>query len=432
MDISVIGSGYVGLVAGVCLADLGNNVICVDNDEEKIRILNNGDIPIYEPGLKDIMDINVREGRLKFTTDLKSSVENSTIIFIAVGTPPDKDHKADLSYVKQVSAEIGGYINGYKIIVNKSTVPVGTGQIVKNIIKENLKGNYDFDVVSNPEFLREGSAVKDFVSPDRVVVGCESEKAEEFMLRIYRNMARVGNPIFVTDIETAEMIKYASNALLATKISFINEIARLCEKVGANVKEVAKGVGLDNRIGPKFLQAGVGYGGSCFPKDVKALVQIGKENDIEFKIIRATENVNMEQRYVFVEKVKSIYPDVNGKKFAVWGLAFKPRTDDMREAPSITIINKLLGEGAEIIAYDPVAKDNALKIMPDIKIADSPYDALKGCDALLVLTEWNEFRALNMDKVKSLLKSPVIIDGRNIYEPAEMKKTGFNYISFGR
>jgi len=432
MKISVIGTGYVGLVAGVCLADLGNKVICVDKVEEKIRMLNDGVLPIYEPGLKDIMDINVGENRLEFTTDLKYAVESSEVVFIAVGTPPDKDHRADLSYVKEVAAQIGGYINGYKIIVNKSTVPVGTAKIVKKIIKKNLKGDYDFDVVSNPEFLREGSAVKDFVSPDRVVIGSESEKAKDYMLKIYRNMSRVGNPIFITSVETAEMIKYASNAMLATKISFINEVARLCEEVGANVKEVAKGVGLDKRIGPRFLQAGVGYGGSCFPKDVKALIQIGKEHGVDLKILRATEKVNMEQRDIFVQKVKKIYPDLKGKRFAVWGLAFKPRTDDMREAPSITILNKLMKEGAEIVAYDPVAEENALCIMPNIKTSQNRYDALKDCDALLIFTEWNEFRSLDINTVKSLLKNPVIIDGRNVYEPDELKSYGIKYYSFGR
>jgi len=428
----VIGTGYVGLVAGTCLADMGNDVICVDKIPEKIELLKNGIIPIYEPGLQDLLDINAAQGRLRFTTDLADGIKKSEVIFIAVGTPPGANHEADLSSVLEAAREIGRNINGYKVVVDKSTVPVGTARKVKQTIIENLSSDYNADVVSNPEFLREGSAVKDFVTPDRIVIGTDSKKAKKIMERIYRGNVRAGNPLLITDIESAELIKYASNAFLATKISFMNEMARLCEKVGADVKQVALGMGLDKRIGPRFLQAGVGYGGSCFPKDVKALIQTGIEYDVPFSILPAVENINIDQRRIMLQKVKQVHPDLKGKRIAIWGLAFKPRTDDIREAPSIDIIQGLLDEGAEVAAYDPVAHENVKEIYPDLIYGTDPYSILEGCDALLLVTEWNVFRELDFKRVKSLMKTPILIDGRNIYERDEIERYKFTYIGFGR
>jgi len=432
MKISVIGTGYVGLVVGVCLSDLGHEVFCIDVDEKKIEDLKKGILPIYEPGLKDILDHNVRENRLFFTTDLRMAITMSEAIFIAVGTPPDADHKADVSAVVAVSKIIGECLNGYKIIINKSTVPVGTGDMVKDIIAKNLREKTEFDIVSNPEFLREGTAVKDFMSPDRIVIGADTERARRIMQRMYRGIARTGKPILITDIKSAEMIKYASNCFLATKISFINEVARLCELVGANVKEVAKGMGLDQRIGPRFLQAGVGYGGSCFPKDVKALIQKAKEHNVELKIMDKVEEVNYEQRFIPSIKLKKIFGDLKGLKIGIWGLAFKPKTDDMREAPSITIINDLMKQGAHIVAFDPIAKETAQAVIKGIEYAESPYETVEGCDALLLVTEWNEFRELDMKKVKKMMRKPVIIDCRNIYEREELERLGFTYDGFGK
>lgn len=432
MQIAVIGTGYVGLVAGACLADMGNDVICIDKVKEKIDTLNRGEIPIYEPGLKDILDMNVKENRLHFSTDLKEGVEKSEVIIIAVGTPPGANHEADMTSVLEVAKAIGQYINGDKVVVNKSTVPVGTARKVKQVILDTMKGGYLVDVVSNPEFLREGTAIKDFTVPDRIIIGTDSPSAQKIMERVYRGVVRTGNPLFVTDIESAELIKYASNSFLATKISFINEIARLCEKVGADVKKVAVGIGLDKRIGSRFLQAGAGYGGSCFPKDVKALIQIGIQHGNPFSILQAVEKINEEQRIIIVDKLRTIYPDLSGKRIAIWGLAFKPRTDDIREAPSLSVIKMLLENGAEVAAFDPVAQNNVEKVFPNLQFGHNPYSILLGCDALIVITEWNEFRELDFDKVKSLMKSPVIIDGRNIYEKEEMEKLGFKYICFGR
>ena len=433
MNITIVGTGYVGLVAGTCLADMGNDVICVDKDITKIEELNQGIIPIYEPGLKDILEINVKEKRLHFSSDMKEACEKSDAIFIAVGTPPDENHEADVSNVYAVAKAIGNYITSDKIIVNKSTVPVGTARNVKKIILENLAvKDLNVDVVSNPEFLREGSAIKDFVSPDRIIIGTDSERAKKVMEKIYRGNVRTGKPLMVTDIESAELIKYASNAFLATKISFINEIARLCEKVGADVKKVAIGMGLDDRIGSRFLQAGVGYGGSCFPKDVKALIQTGKAKGVDFSIVSAVEKINTQQREITIEKLKTIYPDLKGKRIALWGLAFKPRTDDIRDAPSIDIIRSLKASGAEVFAFDPVAQKNVKKLLPDLIFGHDPYSILDGCDALIVVTEWNEFRDLDFEKVRSLMRAPVIIDGRNIYERDEIEKQGFTYIGFGR
>lgn len=432
MKISCMGCGYVGLVAGTCLADMGNEVICFDIDKGKINKLEKGIIPIYEPGLKDMFERNIKEKRLHFSNGIKTAIKESNVIFITVGTPPGKNNEADLFAVESVAEQIGRNINTYKVIVNKSTVPVGTAELVKNIIKRDQTVEYEFDVVSNPEFLREGEAVKDFTNPDRIVIGTDSERAKKIMVSIYRGIARTDKPVFITDIKSAEMIKYASNAMLATRISFMNEIAQLCEKVGADVKSVAKGVGLDNRIGPRFLQAGMGYGGSCFPKDVKALAELMKRNKVKGKILSAVNWVNENQRNFILSKIKRLLPHLNGKTIAIWGLAFKPKTDDIREAPSIAIIMELQGLGAKIRAFDPEARINAKKVLKDVTFCNDPYSTVKGCDALVIATEWNEFRVLDMDKVKRLLKQPNIIDGRNIYEPEEMRSAGFNYIGIGR
>ncbi len=432
MNISCMGCGYVGLVAGTCLADMGNKVTCFDIDKVKINKLKMGIIPIYEPGLKDMFDRNVKEGRLHFVNDIKSAIKKSDVIFITVGTPPGKNHEADLFAVKAVAEQIGRNMNGYKVIVNKSTVPVGTAELVREIIKGKQATGYEFDVVSNPEFLREGEAVKDFTNPDRIVIGADNEKSRKIMLSIYRGIARADKPVFITDIKSAEMIKYASNAMLATRISFMNEIAQLCEKVGADVKSVAKGVGLDNRIGPRFLQAGIGYGGSCFPKDVKALIELMKRNNVKGKILSAVDWVNEDQRRFVIQKIKKLIPSLKGKTIAIWGLAFKPKTDDIREAPSIAIILELQRSGVKIRAFDPEAKINAKKVLKGVTFCNDPYTTVKGCDALVIATEWNEFRVLDVDRVKRLLRKPNIIDGRNIYEPEEMRSAGFNYIGIGR
>ncbi len=432
MKITIIGTGYVGLVVGPCLAELGNDVICLDIDQEKIDKLNKGIVPIYEPGLKDVLKRNFKEKRISFTTNVKEAIQKSEVIFIAVGTPSGKDHKADLSFVKQVAKDIGRYMTDYKVIVDKSTVPVGTAEVVTNIIKQNQKEKIDFDVVSNPEFLREGQAINDFMMPDRVVIGVDNGKAKAIMESIYKGIARTNKPIMFTDTKSAEIIKYASNAMLATRISFMNEIGRLCEKSGGDVKDVAKGMGLDSRIGTRFLQAGVGYGGSCFPKDVNALAQTMIHHNVESKILQAVEKVNEEQKKSLLPKIKKLLPDLNGKTIAMWGLAFKPKTDDMREAPSITIIEQLQAEGAKIKAFDPEAEENAKSVLNDVVFAPDPYEVIEGADALVIATEWNEFRSLDKNKIKQLLKQPNIIDGRNVYEPKEMKEAGFNYIGVGR
>ena len=432
MKISCVGCGYVGLVAGTCLADMGNEVTCCDIDKSKINKLKRGVIPIYEPGLKDMFERNVKGKRLRFSSDMKDTIKKSDVIFITVGTPPGRNHEADLCAVESVAGQIGKNMKSYKLIVNKSTVPVGTAELVKKIVRKNQTEKFEFDVISNPEFLREGEAVKDFTNPDRIVIGTDSEKAEEIMMSIYRGIARADKPVFITDIKSAEMIKYASNAMLATRISFMNEIAQLCEKVGADVKSVAKGVGLDNRIGPRFLQAGMGYGGSCFPKDVKALSELMKQNKVKDKLLSAVNTINEDQRKFIFQKIKKLISPLKGKSIAIWGLAFKPKTDDIREAPSIDIIRELQRSGAKVRAFDPVAKINAKKVLKGVTFCSDPYSTVKGCDALLVATEWNEFRTLDFEHVKRLLKQPNIIDGRNIYEPEEMRKVGFNYVGIGR
>jgi UDPglucose 6-dehydrogenase len=443
MKISVIGTGYVGLVTGTCLAESGNDVICMDIDERKIEMLNAGVVPIYEPGLEELIKRNVAHGRLNFTTDMAHAVRNSDIIFIAVGTPPGEDGSADLKYVLGVAREIGKYMNGYKVVINKSTVPVGTGDKVRAAVAS--KTRHKFDVVSNPEFLKEGSAVDDFMKPDRVVIGADNAKAFEIMQELYAPFVRKGDRILDMDIRSAEMTKYASNAMLATKISFINEMANLCASLGADIDSVRRGMGYDKRIGFEFLFPGVGYGGSCFPKDVKALVQTAKDHGLEAKILKAVETVNERQKMVLFEMILNHFrdnpakrerksnPPLAGKAIAVWGLSFKPRTDDMREAPSVVIINNLLRSGAEVRAHDPVASDEARKIFKSrVALMEDGYETLRGADALAVVTEWNEFRTPDFQKMKKLMKKPIIFDGRNIYNQEELKKMGFTYYGIGR
>lgn len=433
MKIAMFGTGYVGLVTGTCLANLGNDVICVDIDEPKIEALNKGMIPIYEPGLKELLEQNIRGSRLHFTTDAKHAIENSDVIFITVGTPQDDTGKADLAAVFAVAENIGKHMNGYKVVVDKSTVPVGTADKVKETIIKNQQAPQDVDLVSNPEFLREGEAIKDFMNPDRIVIGTDSEKAKDIMIKIYKGIERTGKPILITDIKTAEIIKYASNAFLATKISFMNEIAQLCEKTGGDVKLVARGMGLDQRIGPRFLQAGIGYGGSCFPKDVRALLRRGEEAGYEFKIIKAVDEVNEAQKKSLLPKVEKILGTIEGKNIAVWGLAFKPKTDDIREAPSVILINQLLEKGAKITAFDPAAMENVKKELGDkISYGKDPYSTVENADCLVLVTEWDQFRYLDMEKIKAVMKSPNVVDGRNVYTPGDMKEHGINYIGVGR
>ena len=432
MNICVIGTGYVGLVAGACLADMGNNVICVDNNEEKISQLKNGIIPIYEPGLDELVKSNVLEARLDFSTDLKTAVEKSLVCFIAVGTPQGEDGSADLQYVFNVAKSIAKSMNDYKVIVDKSTVPVGTAEKVSEIIKENT--NYDFDVVSNPEFLKQGNAVNDFLSPDRVVIGSNSDKATQIMQEIYAPFFRTGNRVIVMDVKSAEMTKYAANSFLAVKISYANEIANLCEKVGADAEMVRIGMCSDKRIGSQFLFPGLGYGGSCFPKDVKALLKTAKDNNCDYQLLQAADDVNKKQRQVFINKILNKFGnDLSGKTFAVWGLAFKPKTNDMREAPAITIINALLERGAKVQAYDPKAVESAKEIFGNkITYSKSAYEALNDADCMLLLTEWNEFRRPDFDKIKSLMKNYVIFDGRNQYNSKRLLEKGFEYYQIGK
>lgn len=432
MNITVVGTGYVGLVAGACLADMGNTVICVDNNEEKIEQLKNGIIPIYEPGLEELVNANVKENRLLFSTDLDSSVKNSLVCFIAVGTPQGEDGSADLQYVFNVAESIAKSMNGYKVIVDKSTVPVGTADKVAEIVKTNT--NHPFDVVSNPEFLKQGNAVDDFLKPDRVVIGSNSDKATAIMQEIYSPFFRTGNRVIVMDVRSAEMTKYASNSFLATKISFMNEIANLCEKLGADAEMVRVGMSTDSRIGNKFLFPGLGYGGSCFPKDVKALIKTGSENNCEMSIIKAADKVNKEQRKIFVQKIIDRFGlDLSGLTFAVWGLAFKPKTNDMREAPAITIINELLLKGAKIKAFDPKAMPLAQTIFGNkIEYCNNSYDTIDNADCLLLLTEWNEFRRPDFEKILELMNKPIIFDGRNQYDKYRLQEKGIEYYQIGR
>lgn len=431
MKICVIGTGYVGLVAGTCLADMGNEVICVDNNQKKVEQLRNAIIPIYEPGLEELIKINTAEQRLTFTTDLKKAVEQSLVCFVAVGTPQGDDGSCDLSAIYSVVDEIAKSLNGYKLIIIKSTVPVGTGEKVTAKIKAQTK--FDFDVVSNPEFLKQGSAVDDFLYPDRVIIGAESPRAIEIMQEIYSSFLRTGNRIILMDVKSAEMTKYTANAFLATKISFMNEISNICEKIGADVEKVRIGVTTDQRIGSQFMFPGIGYGGSCFPKDVSALAALAEQNGYESNILRAVQKTNKNQINIFLNKIyKYFNNDVSGKTFALWGLAFKPKTNDMREAPSIKLINALLEKGAHIKAYDPKAFDCAKTIFGDkIEYISSSYAALENADALLLVTEWNEFRRPDFDRIKNALKNPVIFDGRNQYDAKRLAAHGIKYFRMG-
>jgi UDPglucose 6-dehydrogenase len=432
LDIAVIGTGYVGLVTGAGLADFGNDVICVDIDARKIEALKQGKIPIYEPGLDKIVSRNVNEGRLQFSTDLPDAIRSSRAIFIAVGTPPKPDGSADLRYVEEVARTIAKYMNGPKLVITKSTVPIGTGRIIEKILGES--GNeFRASVASNPEFLREGSAIEDFMKPDRVVIGTSDRESISLMKEIYAPLHSLEIPFVVTNVESAELIKYAANGFLATKISFINEIAVLCELLGGDVQDVARGIGLDTRIGPKFLQAGPGFGGSCFPKDTSAVADIARQYGYAFEIIEAVLRVNDNIKQRMVGKVtKALCGAVKGKTIAVLGLAFKPETDDMRDSPTIPLIQGLQKEGATIRAYDPQAMNNAARIFADVTFCHDAYETASGADALVIATEWNEFRALKLERIRTLLKQPVIIDLRNVYDPKRMKSEGFTYISVGR
>ncbi len=436
--ISIIGTGYVGLVGGVCLADFGNTIINVDIDEDKINKLNCGEIPIYEPGLQEVLERNVKAARISFTTDIETAVKESEVIFISVGTPPADDGSADLTYVLNVAETIGKYMNGYKVIVDKSTVPIGTGRKVSEVIQSELGkrgADFSFDVVSNPEFLREGKAVYDVMHPDRVVVGTESEKARDILKEVYRALYLNEVPFVFTNLETAEMIKYASNAFLATKISYINEMSILCEKVGADVQKVAKAMGMDGRISNKFLHAGPGYGGSCFPKDTRAITRIADENGVELKVIKAAIESNERQKHYMVEKIENTLGELKGKKIGILGLSFKPETDDMREAPSLTIVPKLINKGASIAAFDPESMEEAVWRLKDyekdIVYCANEYEVMKGADALVLITEWNQFRRLDLAKVKELMEGNYFFDLRNIYIKEEVEEIGLEYIGVG-
>ncbi|PVW15129.1 UDP-glucose dehydrogenase family protein [Marixanthomonas spongiae] len=432
MNITVVGTGYVGLVTGTCLAETGNEVLCVDIDKEKVEAMRNGTVPIYEPHLDVLFERNIEANRLQFTTSLDEGLEHGEIVFLALPTPEDEDGSADLSYVLNVASAIGKKIKTYKVIVDKSTVPVGTAEKVKAIIAENA--NCKFDVVSNPEFLREGFAVDDFLKPERIVIGSSSEQATELMQKLYAPFVRSGNPIIVMDEKSAELTKYAANSFLATKITFMNEIANYCEKVGADVDKVRAGMGTDSRIGKRFLFPGIGYGGSCFPKDVKALQKAGKDEDYDFKILNSVIEVNKKQKTILLPKMENYFKDgLQGKHIAVWGLAFKPETDDVREAPAIDMMHALLEKGAQLTVFDPEAMPNIKKQFGDtLSYADSMYDALEGADTLLICTEWSIFRTPDFSKIKQKLKKPVIFDGRNLYQVDDVKNEGFTYVSIGR
>lgn len=436
MKIAIVGTGYVGLVTGTCFAEMGTEVTCIDVDQKKIEGLKNGIIPIYEPGLDTLVQRNVKAGRLKFNTKLKEVLDDVEIVFSAVGTPPDEDGSADLHYVLQVAKTIGQNINSYKLVVTKSTVPVGTAEKVKKAIQEELDkrgANIEFDIASNPEFLKEGNAIDDFMKPDRVVVGVESERAKELMTRLYKPMMLNNFRVIFMDIPSAEMTKYAANAMLATRISFMNDIANLCELVGASSDSVRQGIGSDSRIGSKFLFPGCGYGGSCFPKDVKALISTGKKHGYDMRIVEAVEAVNESQKNILFEKFKAHFNgDIKGKKIALWGLSFKPGTDDMREAPALVLIDSLINAGCSVIAYDPIAMDEAKRRLGNIiTYADNLYDSTTGADAIFHVTEWKEFRVPDWDKIKTLVNNPLVIDGRNVFDREELNKKGFQYLNIG-
>jgi UDPglucose 6-dehydrogenase len=431
MKIAVVGTGYVGLVAGACFAETGNDVACVDTNDAKIRMLRRGKMPIYEPGLEELVRRNTAEGRLTFTTTLAKAVRDAAVIFIAVGTPQGEDGSADLKYVLQVARDVAKAMNGYKVIVDKSTVPVGTSEKVRDVIRKET--THPFSVVSNPEFLKQGAAIEDFMKPDRVVIGAGDERAKQIMLELYSPFTRTGAPIMVMDCASAELTKYAANAMLATRISFMNEVANVCELVGADVDDVRRAIGSDKRIGTSFLFPGVGYGGSCFPKDVQAMMRFASEQKYDFKILHAVEAVNVQQKTRLFAKLKKHFGSLKGKTIAVWGLAFKPKTDDMREAPSIPLIESLLAAGAAVQAYDPEAIRVAKGLFGSkVTYATTNYDALKGADAVAIVTEWNEFRRPDFIRMRSLMRSPVIFDGRNLFTPEQMKQQEFTYYSIGR
>ncbi|OPX18502.1 UDP-glucose 6-dehydrogenase [candidate division WOR-3 bacterium 4484_100] len=429
MKVCMIGTGYVGLVSGTCLAEIGHQVVCVDNDAKKIDILKGGGIPIYEPGLEELVKKNVSAGRLKFTTSIKEGVEQSLFLFIAVGTPPKENGEPDLSSVEKVAAEIGQTMNDYKIIVEKSTVPVQTGKWIKTVVQRFSRRQSDFDVASNPEFLREGSAVEDFLKPDRIVLGVENERARDKLLELYQP---IDAPKIVTDIASAELIKHASNSFLSTKISFINAISVICEKSGADVLKVAEGMGLDKRIGRSFLNAGAGFGGFCFPKDLMAFIGISKRLGYDFRLLKEVYRINQEQMLRMVKKLEEMLWNLREKRVGILGLSFKPNTDDMRFAPSITIIKELMKEGATVQAYDPVAMTKARSILPEIRYCQNPYEVAQGADAIMLVTEWEEFRGLDLQKLRELMRQPVFLDCRNVFEPEEMEKLGFIYAGVGR
>jgi UDPglucose 6-dehydrogenase len=431
MHIAVIGTGYVGLVSGACFAEFGNDVTCVDSDAVKIEKIKSGEMPIYEPGLDALVEKNVRQGRLHFTTDVAGAIEKSLVVMLAVGTPSTSEGSADMSQIEAVAHQIARSLNGYKVIVTKSTVPVGAAGNIKRIIEENKQTNCGFSVASNPEFLREGAAINDFLRPDRVVLGCSDEPAIEILKDMYRPLY-LETPFVITTPESAEMVKYASNTFLAMKISFINEIANLCDLLGADVQDVARGMGMDNRIGSKFLHPGPGFGGSCFPKDVKALVALARQSGYEMQLAGAVIEVNEKQMASSIDRIKRLVPDLKGKTICVLGLSFKPDTDDLREAPALRIISDLLAAGARVQAYDPVAMEVARGIFSDVKYCEDEYDAARGSDALVVVTEWNQFRSLNLERIKSLMRAFNIIDLRNIYEPDTIKEAGFKYVAMGR
>ncbi len=432
MHIAVIGTGYVGLVTGACFAEFGVDVTCVDVNEEKIARLSAGIMPIYEPGLEQLVTKNTQSGRLRFTTDIKQAVEQSLVIFLAVGTPPKPDGSPDLSFVEMAASSVADHMNGYKVIVTKSTVPIGTGEFLRKLIRERLKSRINFGIVSNPEFLREGAAINDFMRPDRVVLGSRDEEAIAIMKDLYRPLYLIEAPFVITSLEAAELTKYAANAFLAMKVSFINEVANLSEKIGCDVHDVARAIGMDKRIGTKFLHPGPGFGGSCFPKDTQALASVARQFNSSSLIVDAVIEVNRRQRQAMLPKIETLVGDLKGKMISILGLAFKPETDDMRDAPSVEIVRGLLEKGAKVRAYDPVAMSEAAKVLPDVEYVDDEYAAVKDSDALVFVTEWNQFRALDMSRIRDLMKSPRIADLRNIYEPEDMRELGFSYVGVGR